>query len=228
MADSVQALQRNLYQTKFAHLEYRDGRGVTYDEQLRALSWPVPDDVPQKAQPSATNTTMVSITAPSGISFMDTHAGYLANGPQGSAAMPVHDRLSMGSKSFSAQASSHAQSPAETQGDEAFAQGSMQEAIRHYTQAINTKPNCAVFEKRCAALAHVGKYEEALVDARRVLAAEPTKAKARLRVKDLTDYLDTKNNCTVGYNTAHVTLLCNLTPPSLKMWRSPQPSVYRG
>ena len=53
MADAVQAQQRNLYQTKFAHLEYRDGLGNSYNEQLRQQSWPVVDDVPPQAQPSA-------------------------------------------------------------------------------------------------------------------------------------------------------------------------------
>ena len=95
MADAVQAQQRNLYQTKFAHLEYRDGlvrsqppppvngvclpdrrpaaslpaspprrkppsqpprlasQGNSYNEQLRQQSWPVVDDVPPQAQPSA-------------------------------------------------------------------------------------------------------------------------------------------------------------------------------
>ena len=51
MADAVQPQQRNLYQTKFAHLEYRNGGGNTYNEQLRAASWSVPDDVPAQVLP---------------------------------------------------------------------------------------------------------------------------------------------------------------------------------
>ena len=53
MADACQPQQRNLYQTKFAHLEYRDGLGNSYNEQLRLQSWPIVDDVPPQAQPSA-------------------------------------------------------------------------------------------------------------------------------------------------------------------------------
>ena len=53
MGDACQPQQRNLYQTKFAHLEYRDGLGNSYNEQLRLQSWPIVDDVPPQAQPSA-------------------------------------------------------------------------------------------------------------------------------------------------------------------------------
>ena len=53
MGDACQPQQRNLYQTKFAHLEYRAGLGNSYNEQLRLQSWPIVDDVPPQAQPSA-------------------------------------------------------------------------------------------------------------------------------------------------------------------------------
>ena len=82
-----------------------------------------------------------------------------------------------------------------------------------------------MFACRCAALAHMGKYTEALADAKRILAVELS-SRAVLRVKDLEGYLAARTNCTTGYQTAHVTLLCNLTPPGLKLWRSNQPSVY--
>ena len=44
MADACQPQQRNLYQTKFAHLEYRDGLGNSYNEQLRQQSFPERQD----------------------------------------------------------------------------------------------------------------------------------------------------------------------------------------
>ena len=35
MADAIQPATRNLYQKKFAFLEYRDGAGHSYAEQIR-------------------------------------------------------------------------------------------------------------------------------------------------------------------------------------------------
>ena len=40
MADAIQPATRNLYQKKFAFLEYRDGAGHSYAEQIRLQSWP--------------------------------------------------------------------------------------------------------------------------------------------------------------------------------------------
>ena len=53
MADAIQPATRNLYQKKFAFLEYRDGAGHSYAEQIRLQSWPNNEDVPPQAQPSA-------------------------------------------------------------------------------------------------------------------------------------------------------------------------------
>ena len=46
MADAIQPATRNLYQKKFAFLEYRDGAGHSYAEQIRLQSWPNNEDVP--------------------------------------------------------------------------------------------------------------------------------------------------------------------------------------
>ena len=71
----------------------------------------------------------------------------------------------------------------------------------------------------------MGKYELALADAQFIRSREDTPA-ARLRVKNLQDYISAKDNCTPGYKNAHVTLLCGLTPKELRQWRASGPSVY--
>jgi hypothetical protein len=56
MADAVNAGQRNLYPRRDGSrysLEYRDGRGYSYVDQQRQLSWSVPTDVPAIGQHSA-------------------------------------------------------------------------------------------------------------------------------------------------------------------------------
>ena len=53
MGDAAQSNTRNLYQKKFAFLEYRDGAGRSYAEQIRLQSWMNADDIPPQAQPSA-------------------------------------------------------------------------------------------------------------------------------------------------------------------------------
>lgn len=227
MADACQPMQRNLYQTKFAHLEYRSGEGIPYDEQLRHLSWSVSDDVPAHAQKSRANQPKPAPSEGS-VSILDTHAP-ISMSPQARTKDPVHLRLSTSSKSFVRPASHGGPSTAtEEEGDMAFAAGQINAAIQKYTAAIAMVPSAFVYEKRCAAYAHAGKYEAALKDAKWVLEQCAATPKARLRVKDLEDFLTARKNCTAGYETAHVTLLCNLTPSELKMWKSPKPSVYKG
>ena len=48
MADAIQPATRNLYQKKFAFLEYRDGAGHSYAEQIRLQSWPNNEDVSRR------------------------------------------------------------------------------------------------------------------------------------------------------------------------------------
>ena len=57
MADAIQPATRNLYQKKFAFLEYRDGAGHSYAEQIRLQSWPNNEDVP----PSTSSSSATSI-----------------------------------------------------------------------------------------------------------------------------------------------------------------------
>jgi len=229
MSDSVQPCQRNLYQEKFAHLQYRDGRGVQYGEQLRELSWPIPSDVPEHTQPSKMAMGMSPGAAMSSgsVSFIDTHGAFPLRS-SGQYGQPVHDRLAMPSKSYTRPVSRNAGSQTELQADRAFGNGQFGEAAHLYSQGIHHGASPYGLEKRCAALAHMGKYKEALADAQTILRMEPAKAKSRLRVKDLEAFLNVQKESTTGYGTAHLTLLCNLTPKELKMWRSLPPSVYRG
>lgn len=233
MADAVQPGQRNLYQTKFAHLEYRAGSGTTYNEQLRQLSWPIADDMPTHAQSSMTervingeyNTLHPHVkAAASELSFMQTH-GVRGDRGEADAGQSVHARLFVPSKTMSRPPSRPASSRPELDGDAAFTCGNLDEAIRKYTLALAQKPTLVCYEKRCAAWAHVGKYAQALADAEFIRAREDSPT-ARLRVKALQDYLQAKANCTPGYKNAHVTLLCTLTPKDLRQWRASGPSVY--
>ena len=82
MADAVQAQQRNLYQTKFAHLEYRDGLGNSYNEQLRQQSWPVVDDVPPQAQPSASAQVSVAVVVAVVVAVAVVVVGFKDEAPQ--------------------------------------------------------------------------------------------------------------------------------------------------
>ena len=107
MSDSVQPQQRNLYATKFKAMEYRDGKGNTYKEQLRQLSWPVVDDVPAHAQRSAVGAMASGMydslhpnanTVKSGeLSFMQTHNRRTLT-VEADPALSVHERLYVPSK----------------------------------------------------------------------------------------------------------------------------------
>ena len=143
--NAVQAVTRNLYQTKFPTLEYRDGLGKSYNEQIRSLSWPVPDDVPAHAQPSATAAVMKGAysslqPAPflrpgSELNFMQTHGS--RPGSAADSFSPVHTRLYVPSKTMSRPPSrTAAGSRPELDGDAAFAKGMLSVAISKYTLAL--------------------------------------------------------------------------------------------
>ena len=114
----------------------------------------------------------------------------------------------------------------ESEGDRAFTSGDLNTAIRKYSAAIEQRVTLLTLQKRCAAWAHIGKYKEALKDAQLVSKADPSSSKARLAVKNIENYLKDCANCTPGYKSAHVTLLCSLTPKELRQWRAPAPSLY--
>ena len=168
MGDACQPQQRNLYQTKFAHLEYRDGLGNSYNEQLRLQSWPIVDDVPPQAQPSASaqiaageyDSLHPNVVRTGGDpSFMQTHGGRLDR-IESDPNAPVHTRLFVPSRTQARPVFRAASSRPEVDGDEAFMSGQLDAAIEKYTLALTQKPTLVCYEKRAAAWAHVGRYKE--------------------------------------------------------------------
>jgi len=239
MADAVNAHQRNLYQKKFFHLGYVDGTGVTYNNQLRTLSWPIASDLPSHAQRSADDHQDAYDTlhpmkftqnrAQFESSFANSYGSF---GMQLSAepTLPVHERLYNPSRAMTNSYYKNPVSNTEVAADQAFSEGRYRDAIKGFDQAIRTKASLFVYEKRCAALAHVGRYEEALGDARFVLAngpkGETESGPARARVKALEDFISKKANYIKGYTEAPATLMCLLTPRDVRQWRSKTPATY--
>ncbi len=208
MADAVQAGQRNLYQLKFANLEYRNGQGYDYDEQLRMASWPIADDVPQQAQRSAAArikagsystlhpglaNTSLHQTLPA---FSETH-GSLGSKvlKSGDPALPVHERLYTPSRATHRPASAPPSSRMEAEGDDAFRDGKFALALSKYTGAINARPTCTALRKRCAASLHMGNYKAALDDARAVAATGQGGPNSVLAVRSIEEYLAASKAC---------------------------------
>jgi len=240
MADAVNAHQRNLYQKKFFHLAYLNGEGKTYNEQLRALSWPVSSDLPDHAQRSvqplnqAEYNTIHPMTFTQNkkhyeTSFANSYGSFGMHVPA-VPALSVHDRLYNPSRTVTSSFYKNPVSNLEVTADEAFSDGRFHEAIKGYTQAIRTKASLFVYEKRCAAYAHVGKYTEALEDAQFVLAngpqTETESGPARARVKALEEFLSKRKHSIKGYTEAPATLVCLLTPRDIRQWRSKTPATY--
>lgn len=64
------------------------------------------------------------------------------------------------------------------EGNKAFSAGNFQEAITHFTKAIECNPNDHVFySNRSACYASLGKYNEALQDAKKCVELKPDWAK---------------------------------------------------
>lgn len=67
------------------------------------------------------------------------------------------------------------------QGNEALNQQKYQEAIEHYTAAIDLdKDNHVMYSNRSAALTHAGKYLEAIKDADKAIQLNPEWAKVTI------------------------------------------------
>ena len=197
-------------------------------------SWPVVDDVPPQAQPSASAQVMSGEydtlhpniqRSGTDLSFMQTH-GSRPSTVEADPRQPVHTRLFVPSKAMARPPSRPASSRPEVDGDEAFRAGALDEAISKYTLALTQKPTLVCYEKRCAAWAHVGRYKQALADAQYIVARAPNEPRALLRVKNLQGFMDGKANSMPGYKNAHVTLLCSITPRDLRQWRASGPSNY--
>jgi len=238
MADLCQAAQRNMYNK--GAFEYRDGTGASYNKQLHKLSWPVGPDVPKHAQQSSQREMregkystlhpmkFVQTLDQFEPSFTQTYGSFGIR-TTSDGANAVYDRLFTPSKSLTRPSTRGAASFAEEAADEAFTNGRVQQSISMYTVAIKQKPTLYAYEKRCAALAHVGKYKEALADAEFILNNGPPGGEApaaRFRVKAIKDYLKIKDDFGPGHHHANATLMCTLTPRDHRQWRSTTPSTY--
>jgi hypothetical protein len=142
---------------------------------------------------------------------------------------PVHERLFSPSKSLDRAPSRTPVTQAEQTGDAFFTQGAFGDAIRQYTLGIAQRPSLYAYEKRCAAYAHVGRYQHALADAEFILHNGPAGGEvpaARLRVKAINDFLKAKGVHSAGHEHATATLMTLLTPRDHRQWRSTTPSPY--
>ena len=163
------------------HLSGRMGsQGATYDKQLRRLSWPVPSDVPTHAQESSQKNIEAgaydTLHPMNYATHMETYESsfknsYASFGMHIDAipSLSVYDRLFTPTRSLGKTSYKHPVTRTEISADEAFASGQYEKAIRLFTQAIAQKSSLFAYEKRCAALAHVGRYQDALADAYYIL-----------------------------------------------------------
>jgi hypothetical protein len=147
----------------------------------------------------------------------------------------VHERLYLGTKSNVRMGSRVPRGRFELAGDLAFKNGSPIDAIPLYTRAIGQAgvgdPNLYAYEKRCVALAELGRYREALADAELILKYTEghdakTEGAAKMRVKTIKDYMRRMNNFEGGYHNATATLICLLRPREHRQLVQSNPSTY--
>jgi len=256
MADAVNAAQRNLYKRRDGSRtasEYLDGTGVPYEEALRRLSWPISTDVPGIGQKAATihlpelknvydmklgdlflhPTTYTKLRHTDHLSFSKSQ-GQLGIGNLGNPQSKVFERLYLGSKSMARPSHSRqSQGRFEMAADVAFKNCDPVDAINLYTRAIAQapagKPNLFAYEKRCAALAELGRYRDALSDAQYVLDhlyTSTERGAALARVKAIKDYMNRMDNFEKGYHQATSTLMCLLRPREHRQLVQSSPSTY--
>ncbi len=226
-----------------AHLRlyYIRAQGNTYEKQLKNLSWPVASDLPAHAQPSAQHLMPQAYNVLHPMEFAtarETYQSSFANqyGSFGMHVEPsprkqsVHQRLFTPSRNLTHVGFKFPVTQAEQQADAAFAAGRYDLAVKGYTLAINHKASLFCYEKRCAALAHVGRYREALSDAKYVLSngaqGEAESGPNKQRVKAIESFLANQNVGAKGFHEAPATLMCLLTPKGLRQWRTFTPSTY--
>jgi hypothetical protein len=216
-------------------------QGKTYDRQLKNLSWPVATDLPAHAQHSARKLMPQAYNALHPMDFSmarETYETSFANqyGSFGMHVEPsprkqsVHERLFTPTRNLTHPGLKAQLTSAEVQADDAFAAGLYGPAIQGYTLAIQHKASLFCYEKRCAALAHVGRYREALSDAKYILSngpqAEGESGPNKQRVKAIESFLANKEVGAKGFQEAPATLMCLLTPKGLRQWRTFTPSTY--
>ena len=138
----------------------------------------------------------------------------------------VYDRLYIGSKTQASLGMRTPQGRLEMAADIAFKNGDAMNAVPLYTKAITQKPDLFKYEKRCAALAELGRYREALQDAQFILdhSDGQTRGSALMRVKALKDFMKRMDNFEAGYHNATSTLVCLLRPREMRQLVPSTPS----
>jgi len=154
--------------------------------------------------------------------------GHLANPKQ-----DVYSRLYLGSKSMARTPTRLSQGRFEMAADVAFQDSMPEDAVALYSKAISQAgtgaPNIFAYEKRCAALAELGRYREALVDAEYILKwndGPGEKGAALMRVKAIKDFMRRTDNFEKGYHNATSTLICLLRPREHRQLVQSNPSNY--
>ena len=255
MADAANAAQRNLYPrhdgTRFTP-DYRDGNGTSYDNQMHNLSWPVNTDVPQIGQNASKShlpqlrqihgltpgtlylhpNTYTKLRHTDHLSFSKSQ-GRLDIGVSADPDKDVFNRLYLGTRSQVKSPQRQAQVRYEMAADLAFKSSDAIDAVNLYTKAIKQStpgnPNIYAYEKRCAALAELGRYREALKDAEFVLDNAITyeeRCPAIVRVKTLKDFTERMKNFDTGYHHATSTLVCLLRPREHRKLVRSNPATY--
>ena len=255
MGDAANAATRNLYPkndgTRFT-ASYMDGRGMTYDEALHKLSWPVCTDVPALGQRSSHHQLPVlkkvyglnngqiylhpaeytKLRHTDHLSFSKSQ-GHLGTGALADPQKNVYQRLYMGQKSMSKLGQRDAKDRLEMAGDVAFKNCTPYDAVELYSRAIEKapkgQPNLFAYEKRCAANAELGRYREALDDAQYILdwTFDPAKrGSALMRVKTIKDFLRRNDNFEAGYHNSTSTLICLLRPREHRQLVPSHPATY--
>jgi len=106
----------------------------------------------------------------------------------------------------------------EVEGDALFMGGKFAAALSKYNAAMATRHHdIGLLTKRCAVLAHLGKYEDALMDAVTLCQCEGS-SKSINRKKALEKQIEVVKSAGVGYENSHITLLHLITPPAFKQW----------
>lgn len=229
---------------------------MVYSEALRKLSWSVGTDVPGVGQHTAsiqlptlksvyglTNsqlylhpTEYTKLRHTDHLSFSKSQ-GAMGIGTLSDPSKDVFSRLYLGSKSMSKLPNRTSSNRFEMAADVAFQNGSPIDCIDLYTAAISKAkagdPNLFAYEKRCAALAELGRYREALDDAQFILswtsgpgAHSKDRGSALMRVKTLKDFLKRMDNFEAGYHNATSTLVCLLRPREHRQLVQSNPSSY--
>jgi tetratricopeptide (TPR) repeat protein len=251
MADAANSAQRNLYPRhdgrRFTS-QYKDGNGLDYNEQLRRFSWNNNYDVPAIGQRSAAmhipelashngfrnSNHFLHPTRFTSLRHSD-HLSYAKSNPElgllinTNPKAKVHDRLYLASRKEQRPSTREVHGGRlELAADVAFKNGEAEDAVPLYSKAIKATPSLYAYEKRCAGLAELGRYREALEDAQFILdnSSPADRGAALMRVKAIKDFMSRQNDFSPGYHQATTTLVCLLRPREHRQLVQSHPSTY--